>query len=214
MPRQVDRQAQRRLVAEALWRVTIRDGLPEASLRHVAAEAGVSMGLIQHYFASKDEMLLFALDTLHEHVTQRVGEHIAALPNPDLSKALVRTVLVTMLPLDEERRADAVVGFAFLAEARTRPRVAAVLREGLTQLEDFFSAQIRRAQVTGAIRGDIDPEREAATLVALMDGLTANILAGQRTPETALAVLDDYLNHLFSAVSARTTRMKPEEPAT
>ncbi|WP_233157170.1 MULTISPECIES: TetR family transcriptional regulator [Amycolatopsis] len=36
------------------------------SLREVAAEAGVSMGRVQHYFASKDDMLGFALELANE----------------------------------------------------------------------------------------------------------------------------------------------------
>jgi len=203
MPKQVDHQVRRRLIAKALWRVTIRQGLGDVSLRHVAAEAGVSMGLVQHYFATKDEMLLFALDTLNEHVSQRVAERVAALPDPDSPRSLVRAVLLEMLPLDEERRDDAVVGFAFLAQAGVQPKVAGALRDSFAQLENFVSGEIRRSQEAGESPAGLDPERERVTLLALLDGLTVHILAGQRNPETALAVLDYHLDHLFSVASIR-----------
>jgi AcrR family transcriptional regulator len=38
------------------------------SLRQVAAEAGVSMGMVQHYFADKEEMVLFALSSMTEQL--------------------------------------------------------------------------------------------------------------------------------------------------
>lgn len=203
VPKRVDRDARRRAIAAALWRVAIRQGLEEVSLRHVAAEAGVSMGMVQHYFAGKDEMLFFALETLNDHVTQRVAANIHALPDPDDPRALIRLVLAEMLPLDEERRADAIVGFAFLAQAAVHPKIAGILRASVSQLEEFVSGQIRRAQEAGEVPGDLDVVRESVMLLALMDGLTAHILAGQRSPEEALAVLDAYLGRLFSPPSVR-----------
>ncbi len=203
MPKQVDHQARRRLIAEALWRVTVRQGLEDVSLRHVAAEAGVSMGLVQHYFASKDEMLLFALDTLNQRVSKRVAARVAALPNPDAPRSLVWAVLLEMLPLDQERRDDAVVGFAFLAQAAVRPAIASTLQASFAQLQDFVSGEIHRVQQAGETRAGLDPERETLTLLALLDGITAQILAGQRSPETGLAVLEYHLDHLFPVASTR-----------
>lgn len=201
MPKQVDHQVRRQLIAEALWRVTVRQGLEAVSLRHVAAEARVSMGLVQHYFASKDAMLLFALDTLNQHISQRVAERVAALPHPDAPRSLVRAVLLEMLPLDRERRDDAVVGFAFLAQAAVRPTIATILQASFAQLQGFVAGEIQRAQDAGETRADLDPERETLTLLALLDGLTAQVLAGQRSPETGLAVLEYHLDHLFSVAS-------------
>ncbi|MDQ2743591.1 MAG: TetR/AcrR family transcriptional regulator, partial [Chloroflexota bacterium] len=169
MPKQVDHQVRRRLIAEALWRVTVRQGLEEVSLRHVATEAGVSMGLVQHYFASKDEMLLFALETLNQHVSHRVAESVAARPDRNEPRALVRAVLLEMLPLDQERRDDAVVGFAFLAQAAVRPAIATTLQASFAQLQDFVVGEIHRAQEAGETRPGLDPERETLTLLALLD---------------------------------------------
>lgn len=61
MPKKVDRHERRTLIADALMRVAARQGLEAVSLRHVAAEAGVSPGMVQHYFRTKDEMMAFAM---------------------------------------------------------------------------------------------------------------------------------------------------------
>lgn len=97
----VDHDARRRLIAEALWRVASRHGLDAVSLRHVAAEAGVSMGLVQHYFTTKEDMLRFALETIGERVTQRIGHRVAALSDLSDPHGRVRTVL-----LDPADRSD------------------------------------------------------------------------------------------------------------
>lgn len=47
----------RRALIEATLNVIADHGLHAASARKIAAEAGVSAGLIRHYFASKDEMV-------------------------------------------------------------------------------------------------------------------------------------------------------------
>jgi len=73
MPKQVDHEARRQRIADAVCRLAARRGLEGVSLRHVAVEAGVSMGQIQHYFTTKDEMLLFALRTMSDRVERRLG---------------------------------------------------------------------------------------------------------------------------------------------
>ena len=61
MPKQVNREERRRDIAAAVLRIVTTRGVEAASLRAVAAEASVSMGAVQHYFTTKDEMLRFAL---------------------------------------------------------------------------------------------------------------------------------------------------------
>jgi TetR/AcrR family transcriptional regulator, transcriptional repressor of bet genes len=52
VPRSADHDARRSDLAAAAWRL-VADGRVEAvSLRSVAAEAGVSMGRVQYYFAT------------------------------------------------------------------------------------------------------------------------------------------------------------------
>jgi AcrR family transcriptional regulator len=197
MPRQVDHDTRRRLIAEALWRVASRYGLDAVSLRHVAAEAGVSMGMVQHYFTTKDDMLRFALETIGERAAQRIGQRVAALPHGSDPHALLRTVLVEMLPLDEPRHLEAHVGFAFLARAAVQQGIAERLREQHSQLRDFVAGQIRAAQQAGQAAAELDPDYEAVVLLSLMEGLTAHTLAGHHSPHTALATFDRHLGQLF-----------------
>lgn len=206
MPRQVDHDARRRLIAEALWRVASRRGLDAVSLRHVAAAAGVSMGMVQHYFTTKDDMLQFALETIGERAAQRIGQQVAALAHASDPHALVRTVLVEMLPLDETRHLEAHVGFAFLARAAVQPGIAERLREQHGQLRDFVAGQIRAAQRAGQTAADLDPDHEAVVLLSLMEGLTAHTLAGHLGPKAALATFERHLGQLFQAGDLSTDR--------
>jgi AcrR family transcriptional regulator len=202
VPRQVDHGARRRLIAEALWRVTRAEGLDAASLRQIATEAGVSMGLIQHYFDSKDEMLAFALETISERVSQRITSRLAALGETPEPSALVRAVLVEMLPLDEPRRLEAHVAFAFLARAAVAPGIAERLRGQYRQLLDFVTSQIQLGRRAGEALGPIEAALEAESMIALVDGLAAHTLAGLHDPESALEVFERRLEQVFDSVAS------------
>lgn len=198
MPKQVDHRERRRRIAEALWRITAGRGLEAVSLRDVATEAGVSMGSVQHYFTTKEQMLLFALEYMSERIDRRVRERVAASPDPQAARTVLRATLVELLPMDEEHRAEAGVWVAFLARAAVEPNLAAILRESYAQLHEMVAWLIRRTQEGSGALEDLDSEREAAALLALVDGLTVHTLIGHHAPESALAAVDDHLDRLFS----------------
>ena len=113
MPKRVDHRERRALIADALMRVAAEQGLEAVSLRHVAAAAGVSAGMVQHYFRTRDEMMTFALAVVRERNEARVSRAIAALGATPAPRTLLRTMLAELLPLDEERRVDGRVALAF-----------------------------------------------------------------------------------------------------
>jgi AcrR family transcriptional regulator len=185
MPKQVDHEARRRQIADAVCRLVGEHGLEAVSLRHVAAEAGVSMGQVQHYFATKDEMLLFTFRTIGEHVEQRIA---AAVSGHETPRAVLRALLVELLPLSEPARAEAPVLAAFLARAVVEPALARGLADGATAMAGFVAGHI-----TGP---DLDPQREARTLLALVDGLMLQLLTGQVTDHIALSLIDYHLDRI------------------
>jgi TetR/AcrR family transcriptional repressor of bet genes len=187
--RQDDQAARRRQIAEAMWRVTIARGLEGVSMRQVAAEAGVSVGMLQHYFRTKDEMLMFGLDSMTEQVSRRIGERFGELAEPT-PKQLVRATLVEMLPLDEERRLEAFVSTAFLTRAAVDTRFADYLRDGHRQGHAYLAEQIGHGL-------PCDVQRAAHVLLALVNGFTLGVLAGQCSAQEALAAVDAHLDALF-----------------
>ncbi|MEV4479495.1 TetR/AcrR family transcriptional regulator [Micromonospora coxensis] len=199
MPKRVDHQERRTLIADALMRVAAEHGLEAVSLRHVAAEAGVSSGMVQHYFRTKDEMMAFALSVVREHGEARVTAALTALGPAPSPRTLLRTMLGELLPLDEARRADGRVALAFLAYTAVRPAVAAGLHQDTAEMLAFIAGQIRVAQAAGTARPAVDPDAAATALLALMEGLGVYLLGGHIGPEAALAALDAHLDLIFDA---------------
>ncbi|RII19599.1 transcriptional regulator BetI [Streptomyces sp. YIM 130001] len=188
MPRKVDHRERRELLADALMRLAATEGLAGVSLRQVAAEAGVSTGMVQHYFRTKDEMMTFALGM----VGDRVRARSEATATPVSPRELVRGLLLQILPLDDTRRLEGHVGLAFLAYAAVKPAIRQGLREDAEAIRAFVAQQLRAA---GA--GGVDPELAAIGLMALVDGLGMQLLSRQYTEKDAVAALDTQLALIF-----------------
>jgi AcrR family transcriptional regulator len=189
MPKRVDPTERRTLIADALMRVAAEQGLEAVSLRHVAAAAGATTGLVQHYFRTKDEMMLFALSVVSAHTEARISAAVDALGPAPAPRDLVRAMVTQMLPLDDERRADGKVALAFFAYAATRPQVAEVQRQGSVGLRDFFATLM--------------PSGAATMLLALVEGLGLHMISGTYPADVALRVLDDFLDGVFSPAAGR-----------
>ncbi|GAB3796116.1 TetR/AcrR family transcriptional regulator [Micromonospora zhanjiangensis] len=158
------------------------------SFRHVAAEAGVSTGMVQHYFGNKDEVMAFALDVVRERGEARVTAAVERLGQDPPPRLLLRTIIAALLPLNDQTRADGRMALAFLAYTAVRPQLAPALRDDTAQMVGF---------IAGLLPGP-DAGTAAAGLLALMEGLGVYLLGGQYTAEQALAVLDDQLDRLFA----------------
>lgn len=202
MPKKVDHEARRQEISEALWRIASTRGLDGASLRDVAAEAGISLGRLQHYFRTKDEMLVFALQHINRLAALRIRERIEALNAEPTPREVLRACLSGMLPLDDKSRTGLLVGAAYYARAVHDETVRAEAKHGIPQLRAFFANQLRRA----AERGELPPERatedEAMLLIGVADGLATYVLLDVHAPQTALRLLDLHLSNLFGDANA------------
>lgn len=196
MPKRVDQDQRRRAIAEAVFAVIGDRGFGAVGLRDVASAAGVSMGSVQHYFATKDEMLAFTLQYLQARVLYRLQAQLALLTDPS-PRELVRTGLRMMLPADEPSRQEAQVHIAFLSAATVTQVYADLLRDGYDQLLDITREQLREAAASGQTVTGADPDREAATLVFAARGLIGPVLIGLYSPADALALLDHQLTRIF-----------------
>lgn len=197
VPRQVDHAQRRARLAEALWTIAERDGLAGATVRNVAAEAGVSVGLVQHYFSTKDEMLLFALNCVGEELEGRITAKIRALPEPRDPYEVAWIVVSERLPLQPRSRVHAQALIIWLGSGATDPDLARYLLDGTQRLREYLAAQLRQAQRSGDIPDTIDPLCGADGLLALTDGLSSHVLQRIHTPQAALRILTAHLNQLF-----------------
>ncbi|MEU3627333.1 TetR family transcriptional regulator [Amycolatopsis coloradensis] len=202
VPKQVDHAARRAEIAEALTRLTATRGLEGVSLRHVAAEAGMSMGLVQHYFKTKDEMLLFAIERRSQVYEERLKARLETGEVPSTPKSILRAIIAEILPLDERRRGDWLMGVAFFIRSIADPSFGVALTEGVPQLFELFAVLIRQGQEAGDVDKSADAMHEATILWALADSQGTNIVMKHRTPDEAMSTVDYYLDRLFGSAPA------------
>lgn len=199
MPKQVDHAVRRQGVLDALWRITRREGWDAISLRKVAAEAGVSMGLVQHYFTTKDEMLRFAIEEMAQDTRVRIRARLAELTVPPSPQELVELVLVEMIPRTSRRQDEAEAAKVWLRRIDLRPESRGVLSQGA---HDVKTALVQQIQLATSADADT-AAREAGTLMALLDGLIFNIVAGLETAESATAIMRAQIARVFASQGSR-----------
>ncbi|MER5781182.1 TetR/AcrR family transcriptional regulator [Streptomyces mobaraensis] len=196
MPKQVDHRERRETIARALWRVVERHGVAQATLREVAREAGLSHGSLQHYFASREAMLSFAMDFASEQTALRVGRRLAELGEHPHPRDVLRAMLIETLPLHPDARANSRMSAAYVLEALHDEEVHARARSGLLQGREVVERLVRQAIADGHIASDRDPAVETDLLLALT-GFTTLLELRVVTPEAALAAVDRHLDGLF-----------------
>lgn len=198
MPKRVDHDLRRRQIGEALLRIASTRGLQAASMREVAAEANVSLRLVQYYFRTKKELLLGALAYLGEQLSARVQDHIRALGTPPTPRGVLYGTLTAILPTDEEGRRLTRTYAAYYTLVLAEPELAA--EHGATYpdaMERFLAGYLRAAQEAGQVDPSLDAPTVVAGLLALTNGLGSSVLGGQRDGDAALAILTYHLDRLF-----------------
>lgn len=181
MPRVVDHEERRWEIVLALWLVIAQHGIEGVSLRHVAAEAGVSMGRIQHYFGTKDALVLAGCTALVDRAYGGYLETADAAPRERLLH-----VMSQQIPRDDAGRTGVSVWYAYVAKSINDAAVRQVLAEARRGAEDECVRLIRADRDTSAE----DALTQARRLLALADGLTLRVLVRDLEPGEAVAMLE------------------------
>jgi len=201
VPKRVDHEERRRQIADALVRTAATRGLHATGMREVAAEAGVSLRLVQYYFGTKEELLLAAMQQLARQFSDRVLARIQRMKKtegPGRPRDVIAAILTEALPADDERRTFTLVSTAYLALSLTDPALAInPLVRNYNVVSDVVAAQLRAAQAAGDMPAHLDPDLEAISLLTMSSGLGTSVLAGQSSARQAQAVIDYHLNRLF-----------------
>lgn len=197
MPKRVDHDQRRRTIAGAVGRIAERQGLAGVSFREVAAEAGMSVSLVQHYVDTKQNLLLLSLDHTSRRVADAITSNLAAL-GPDAEPMdRLTTILESFVPRDGESRAAMQVYLQFATAAMADPvlRSADAFADGHALVE-VLAGELAGLAAAGLLARDVDPDLEARALLALVLGLAMGVLLDQTSPDDALDVLRAHLDRL------------------
>jgi len=175
----------RQQVVAALYRVVDAEGLDAASLPRIARELNATTGLLQKYFRSKDELLLFAQDQLAEELHANVRE---VLSREVSLKDRLHAALCAIGLVDDPARAR--VWLAFAARAAAKPVLLMLHVEGAQEIRELCRQVLEAAGRDG---------REAVALAALVDGVTVQraLEPDVMTAEVANQVIAGHLARIW-----------------
>ena len=202
MPKRVDHDQRRRELTDALLRIASTRGLRAVTMREVAAEAGVSLRVVQYYFTDKRTLMAAGVAELAARLDRRVRERAAAIGTGLPPRTVLEVVLTAILPMDESSRADSLAWTAYYAAGLTGadwvPQIADEALAPPNALENWLTGVVTRAREAGEIAADRDPRTEVVGLLAMANGLTSSVLGTQRSAAQAAEVVRYHLDRLFA----------------
>ena len=189
----------RQLIAATISAIH-EDGLSEATLSRISARAGLSTGLVNHYFNGKADLLEAVLRWLATGLRDEVITRLTAAATP---RERVLAVIDGNLSPGQFTPEAVAAWLAFWAEVRTSPRLARIQRVIARRLHSNLMHALRRLVPEPRAR------HIASGLSALIDGLWLRcaLTTGGVDPEVAGALCRDYLfGQLDKAASDTQTR--------
>ncbi len=187
----------RRLLMEATIDMLAKKGVAGATVRAITAAAGTSHGLIGHYYANKDELLVAALQHLFGRIVDDTAKAIEAAGDDMVARlyAWPRAMFSTSVFTPTNRA-------AFLAlwhEIRFNPAVRDANRELYRGYRE--RAEKRFARAAAQLGRDIDASRATLGLVALIDGLWLDLSleVGAVDRKGAIQICHDFIDERLKA---------------
>lgn len=195
MPRHVDHDQRRAEILYGVFAVIAEHGLPGVSLRSVAAAAGVSMGRVQHYFPTKDELIHQACQAIVTEAEAGYDQQSTADASP---RELLRAMTLPSLPRTHESRLGTSVWMAFVTAAVTDPVLGDIVRDAWQGTEREMARLLRQAEQARTLAPGIRSTRAARTLMATMNGLVTLVMVRALTHGQARAALAAQIDGLFA----------------
>ncbi len=188
----IDRRSE---LIDATLEIIAEHGFAETTVERICAAAGVSRGLISHYFAGKEALLLESYRRLADELAAETAKAMRARDGDPLSRLRALVEVSFRPPVFDPDKMSAWL--AFWSAARGSPALNALNRE----LYRGYRASVTRLMAEAArARGVVlDAHREATALTALIDGLWLELALDPEAFATdqAEAVCLDYLDRLF-----------------
>lgn len=172
------------------------DGVGAATVRAVAARAGVTPGLIRHHFGGIDGLIAATYRHVGETVSEAIETALAQAP-ADPRERLSAFVKASFAPplLDGDLLAT---WLAFWGRVRRDPEIRALHGEIYSAYRSRLAAMLAAAAASEG--RSIEAERAALALTALLDGLWLELCLDPTTfsAEEAIRIVEAFVDALLA----------------
>lgn len=200
--RKVDHNSRREEIAAAAAQLIAEQGLNALTTRALAKRMSCSIGVLSHYFESKDDIVLAAFNWADARIDSRVAEAVAK-EGPEIDSFI--PLILAALPINEEADLEWKVRFNLFTYAFTEPQLLKIQREKIKGLEKLLTGVIGDMQSDNKIRQDFKAEYMTFMAFDLVMGLAQNLLMLPVSEREARA---EYMLSLFAPLQAGASLRK------
>ncbi len=162
----------RQALVAAAETVLAREGVGGTSVRAICAEAGVSPGLLRHYFEGVDDLIAAAYEAVGQRIDTALDTALDAAGAEPRARLLAYLAASFAAPVLDERLLAAWIGFWSLV--KTKPRMAAIHAASYAGFRARLEMLLREA-------GARETRAAAIALTATVDGLWLELCLDPRT---------------------------------
>ncbi|WP_187971284.1 TetR/AcrR family transcriptional regulator [Aquibium microcysteis] len=163
-------ERRRQDLIEATLDCVAADGIEGATLRAIARRAGVTAGLIRHYFPGKEDLLQAAYATIVERMTAQALASLDATGRAPAARLAAFVAANLAAPIVDARVFSLWAGF--IGRAHADPALSAVHRDGYIGFRDRLEQLIAETFAAAGQSADAGQLRRHAIAVnAVIDGL-------------------------------------------
>jgi TetR/AcrR family transcriptional regulator, transcriptional repressor of bet genes len=173
MPKIVDHEKRRDEIAMVACRVVAEGGFDQATIVRIAREAGYTTGMVAHYFDTKQDIIIAALRLMLRRIDERLQRNSEG-ERPDLL-----TLLMEMLPVDEERFIECAFWTAFWGQVTADKRLKRINTWLHREYQRLFERCLSRAWPEWSSWSAEARDSVRRSVSTLINGLTAGAVANR-----------------------------------
>ncbi|MCI9597480.1 MAG: TetR family transcriptional regulator [Firmicutes bacterium] len=187
MPKIVDYEAQKHIIAEATRRLIRQGGLRKATVRNIAQEAGMSVGALRHCFPSQEDLIQYAMNLIVDQVTIRINDLAASIEQQQFTQDTAVNIFYQLASFDEEQKKEMEVWLSFCVEALYKPALKPLNDKMYDSIHAVVYQVLMFMKKSGLVRKEIDLDNEADMLHVLIDGLALHrVIRPEKRSETQM----------------------------
>lgn len=187
----------RERILDGAHRAMLNGGYHGTTMPAIAAESGVSVGLLYRYFESKEELYLALCGAVTQAHLDELAVQMSSIRDP--RERMATAIHVFVEGLEVERWGPIIT--AGWAEAEVKPALREMLRRRCDQIRAFAAMFLREAIAAGEVDPAVDVEAFSLAATMLMDGVIAHQAeAGERfdpalVERSVIGLLGSVLRH-------------------
>ncbi len=194
--RTASREARRQQLVDATMKCIARKGMGSTTLSDVAKEAGLSQGIVNLHFESKENLLTATLASLAGEYREKFDKALAnSGPGPaDRLRAIMEHDLRPSIC----NRSKLAIWFAFWGEVKSRPTYRKMCDKWDRRYDDVVAGLCDEIVAEGGYK-NISAPSVAYALASMINGLWLSCLISPQTwdRDYAMTAIMNYLGSMF-----------------